>query len=263
MITIHQENKLAFLQPRESKFYPQDNNPCFEEWFLDNYDPSLNKSDRIYLPILVTELNKIYIKNRRYRANIDAYFKELDKSKRYFMIVQHDDGVLFNMHGADIKLFGMGCKGDVQLPLVCQPHKYVFPESGRPIFASFVGSITHPIRQRLVDELKDKDGYFISTETTSLHSYCKIMSMSKYCYCPRGYGKTSFRIQEALQYGAIPIYISDEWLFKEGCVLIKNEGSRLACNGLDYEFLKTKILPDVFEKYYTYPAVANMIYENL
>ena len=248
-----------FLRPRETRFYPGDNNPCFEEWFLDNYDPSRNKSDRQYLPILVTELNK-QLRNRRTARKVDEYFQSLDKSKKYFLIVQHDDGVLFNLHGADVKIFGMGCKGDVQLPLVCQPHKYEFKENGRPIFASFIGSITHPIRERLVNELKGKDGYFISTERTSLESYCYIMSMSKFVLCPRGYGKTSFRIQEALQYGAIPIYISDEHLFSIGTIKINLSefNSTVATHSDDSE-----LAIRMFNEFYTYEAVANMIYENL
>ncbi len=262
MITLEKYSiDTDFLRPRESRFYPPDNNKCFEEWFLDNYDPSRNKSDRIFLPILTTELNKL-IRNRRTGRKVDEYFQNLDKKKKYAILCQHDDGVLFNMHGADVRVFGMGCKGDVQLPLVCQPHKYEFKEIGRPIFASFIGAITHPIRERMVKELKDKDGYFISTERTSLESYCKIMSMSKFALCPRGYGKTSFRIQEALQYGAIPVYISDEWLFKEGCVLVNPSGSRLSVDGLPYDILKQHTNGS-FEKYYTYSAVANMIYENL
>jgi hypothetical protein len=259
MITVKAENKLSFLQPRETKFYPPDNNPGFEEWFLDNYDESRNKSDRIYLPVLVTELNKLCLRNRKARILVDDFFRRLDKSKKYFMIVQHDDCVLFNMHGADVKIFGMGCKGDVQLPLVCQPHKYEFKETGRPIFASFIGSITHPIRQRLVDELQGRDGYFISTEHTSLHSYCYIMSMSKFALCPRGYGKTSFRIQEALQYGAIPIYISDEFLFTKGCHCFTDVEMAVKFIELHPEL---RLVQDFYENY-SYSAVENMIYENL
>ena len=249
-----------FLRPRETKHYPPDNEIPFEEWFLDNYDETRNKSDRIYLPILVTELNK-QLRNRKIARKVDEYFQNLDKSKKYFLIVQHDDGVLFNLHGADVKIFGMGCKGDVQLPLVCQPHKYEFKENGRPIFASFIGSITHPIRERLVKELQGKEGYFISTEPTSLHSYCYIMSMSKYVLCCRGYGKTSFRIQEALQYRAIPIYISDEFLFNEGCItcslddVIKESNDVFATDYPSYY--------DWYGNLYTFSAVANMIYENL
>lgn len=247
------------LQPRENKFYPPDNNPGFEEWFLDNYDPSRNNSDRIYLPVLVTELQKVTRKNLKWRMRVDEYFRSLDKSKKYFSIVQHDDGLVFNTYGLDIKLFGMGCKGDIQLPLVCQPHKYEFKETDRPIFASFIGSITHPIREQMVKELQGKDGYFISTELTSLHTYCYIMSQSKFALCPRGYGATSFRIQEALQYGAIPVYISDDFLFSQGCyTVIPTDVIKLKWDVSSPEMCK-----EIFNKYYTYEAVANMIYENL
>lgn len=263
MITLTKyKTDTDFLRPRESRPYPPDNSPPFEEWFLDNYDETRNKSDYVYLPILVTELNKLYIRNKKVRWAVDAYFKELDKSKKYFLIVQHDDGVLFNCHGANIKVFGMGCKGDIQLPLVCQPHKYEFKENGRPIFASFIGSITHPIRKRLVEELKGKDGYFISTEPTSLESYCYIMSMSKFVLCPRGYGKSSFRIQEALQYGAIPVYISDEYLKLPDMweYMISDNVERISDNKLYYFQMNGKV---AYKEYFTYSAVANMIYENL
>jgi len=254
-----------FMRPRESRPYPPDNSPPFEEWFLDNYNQSRNKSDRILLPILTTELNKQYLRNKRLRRDVDNYFRELDKSKKYFLIVQHDDGVLFNLHGADVKIFGMGCKGDVQLPLVCQPHKYKFMETDRPIFASFIGSITHPIRQKLVDELKDRHGYLISTEATSLHLYCWILSKSKFVLCPRGYGKTSFRIQEALQYGAIPIYLSDEFLYSIGCIkAVSIEGIIAFLNAARETIEEDHYLnQQTFNQHYTYEAVSNMIYENL
>jgi hypothetical protein len=266
MITIHQENRLSFLQPRETRPYPSDNSSCFEEWFLDNYQSERNKSDRVYLPILATELNKRIKKDRRLARAVDDYFRHLDRKHKYFIIVQHDDGIKFNTWGIDLKVFGMGCKGDVQLPLVCQPHKYEFKETGRPIFASFIGSITHPIREQMVKELQGKEGYFISTEHTSLHSYCYIISQSKFVLCPRGYGATSFRIQEALQYGAQPIYISDNYLmgnYYNGSVardvhdavfLMSKEYNQTDCSGQ---------MKALFNKYYTFSAVANMIYENL
>lgn len=269
MITLTKEKKETdFLRPRETKFYPSDNNPSFEEWFLDNYDESRNKSDYVYLPILVTELNKLYIRNNKTRWAVDAYFKELDKSKKYFLIVQHDDGVLFNCHGANIKVFGMGCKGDIQLPLVCQPHKYEFKENGRPIFASFIGSITHPIRKRLVEELKGKDGYFISTEPTSLESYCYIMSMSKFVLCYRGYGLTSFRIGEALQYGATPVYVSSDGFlipsgFEGSMILAKDTYEAIQLMSITEPINSVCANKKTFENCFTYEAVANKIYEEL
>lgn len=245
---------MNFMQPRETRFYPSDNSPCFEEWFLDQKKP---ETERIYLPVLFTELTKRLERKRFLRPQVDDWFKNLDKTKKYYAIVQHDDGITFNLHGADVKIFGMGCKGDVQLPLVCQPHKYEFKECGRPIFASFIGSITHPIRERMVKELKGKEGYYISTESTGLESYCYIMSMSKFVLCPRGYGKTSFRIQEALQYGAIPVYISDEHLYTKGTF---KTNEIVLPEYWEYDQFACKFL---FKRDYTYSAVANMIYENI
>jgi len=70
--------------------------------------------------------------------------------------------------------------------------------------ASFVGSITHPIRK----ELQDMYGS-IFTFTKSL-DWKKIIEQSEFSLCPRGYGATSFRLYEAIQLGSIPIYVWDE-----------------------------------------------------
>lgn len=249
--------------PKQLKPYPVDNETPFEEWFYKNYQPERNKSGRVYLPIQWTAFycNNKHGRDRKAMNRLQLFINSLDRGKKYFSICQYDDGILNDVSHFDILKFGMGCKGDVQLPLVCQPHKYEFKETGRPIFASFIGSITHPIREQMVKELQGKEGYFISTEPTSLHSYCYIMSQSKYVICCRGYGFSSFRIQESLQYGAKPIYLSNEFLFSEGCV-VGNEINKI-------DFLKEFSDPnpvkcyEAFNKFYTYEAVANRIYENL
>lgn len=253
--------------PKQLKPYPADNFEPFEEWFFKNYQPERNLSDRIYLPIQWTAFycNNKHGRDKRFMKALQFYLNHhLDRNKKYFCVCQYDDRILNDVSHLDLKVFGMGCKGDVQLPLVCQPHKYEFKETGRPIFASFIGSITHPIREQMVKELQGKDGYFISTEPTSLHSYCYIMSQSKFVLCPRGYGKTSFRIMEALQYGAIPVYISDEFLFNEGAYEIDScedlERFLLSLFVSNYEGVPGK---NIFNKHYTYEAVASRIYENL
>jgi hypothetical protein len=107
-----------------------------------------------------------------------------------------------------------GPRIDYPLPMLCTPHKFNFaiPEK-KTYIASFIGSYTHPLRATMVDQLKDKEGYYISTRHHDLREYCQVMSQSKYALCPRGYGQSSFRIQEAIDFGAIPIYISDEHIF--------------------------------------------------
>jgi len=250
----------AEFRPHQIKNYPQDNFLAFEEWFGQNYDPSRNKSDREYLPVYWTSYycNKKHGRDENALLMLQLFLDKLDRRKNYFTVVQYDDGILNNLVNLDLKIFGMGCKGDVQLPLVCQPHKYEFKENGRPIFASFIGSITHPIREQMVKELQGKEGYFISTEPTSLETYCYIMSQSKFVLCPRGYGKTSFRICEAFQYRAIPIYMSDEFLFKTGCII--NTPDEFYSFDRDFIFNEPN---GIYKNYYTYESVANQIYANL
>jgi hypothetical protein len=266
MITLQQINVPAEFRSHQIKNYPQDNFEPFEEWFGANYDESRNKSDRAYLPIYWTSFygNNRHGREKRSMKRLQFFLDHhIDRSKKYFTICQNDDSILNNISHLDIKVFGMGCKsseGTAQLPLVCQPHKYEFKETGRPIFASFIGSITHPIRQKLVDELQGKEGYFISTEPTSLHSYCYIMSQSQHVLAPRGYGATSFRIMEALQYGAIPVYwTEDDQLFGKGC-LTAGEFYAFKDKWSEGQVKHSKM---IFEQHYAYSAVANRIYENL
>ena len=55
------------------------------------------------------------------------------------------------------------------------------------------------------------------------------MGDSVFALCPRGYGKTSYRMYEAIQLGIIPVYIyDDEWLpykdflnWSDFCVMIQ------------------------------------------
>ena len=72
----------------------------------------------------------------------------------------------------------------------------------------------------MVKILENKPNMFIVTNewTNQIKEenqllYLNVMSKSRFTLAPRGYGKTSFRLYEALRLGSIPIYIYDElWL---------------------------------------------------
>lgn len=194
--------------------YPPDNGVTFEMWYFKNYTYKDDR-ERIYLPIQWTALycNNGY-GNGPIIKTIQKFIDELDKTKKYYTIVQYDDGILNNIKALDIKVIAMsGPRIDFAIPMLCTPHKFNFkPGDKRDIFASFIGSLTHPIRAAMVDQLKDKEGYYVTTKQHNLYDYCKILARSKYALCPRGYGQSSFRIQEAIDMGAIPVYISDEFV---------------------------------------------------
>lgn len=196
------------FRPHIKVDYPEGNNPIFEEWFYQNCDYEN------YLPVFWTSyfVNNAYGKNLRAKKDLQQFVNSLDKSKQYFTIVQYDDGPLVKLP-INIKVFAMsGPRIDYPLPLICQPHKYQFNEK-RDIFCNFIGRLTHHIRRDLMNVLQGKSGYLTSSNIIPTEQFCKILSKSIFTLCPRGYGQTSFRICEALQYGSIPVYISDEFIF--------------------------------------------------
>lgn len=92
---------------------------------------------------------------------------------------------------------------------------------------SFMGARSHKTRDHLL-ELIHPSAYVEDTSHTQFFDYSKardeqriqmqkqrfqeIMLRSKFVLCPRGVGASSFRLQEALTVGRVPVIISDEWV---------------------------------------------------
>lgn len=204
------------FQPKQHARYPEDNSHEFERWFRDNtsMDELVNKS-RTYLPIFWTAYwcNNGYGRKEKNKNRLQRFVDTIPRTKKYFTICQYDDGCMVDFKDLDIKIFGMsGGRIDYPIPLLCMPHKFEFPGIEKDIFCSFVGGDTHPIRRELVKQLEGKEGYYVTMKKHTLQDYCKILARSVFALCPRGYGKSSFRISEAIHYGAIPVYVSDEFI---------------------------------------------------
>lgn len=189
--------------------YPDGNKPVFEEWFNGWY--AEENAPREYLGINWTSyyVNNSYGHNKKAIDKLQHYLNGLP-DKKYFTVLQYDDGILNDLSRFDIKVFGSGGgRIDFPIPLICHPHGR--QENGRDIFCNFVGSLTHQIRRDLVRKKYTKD-YCISTAHHDIKSFCNILSRSIFTLCPRGYGATSFRICEALEQGSIPVYVSDRFI---------------------------------------------------
>lgn len=206
--------------------YPPGNDEIFEQWLTHNCDhPD-------YLPINWCGyfVNNNYGKARIPMQNLQRFVNGLDKNKKWWTVTQYDLGILTDISGLNIKVFGSGGgRIDFPIPLICKPHGR--QENERTIFANFIGSITHPLRKEIVDILPGGD-YYVSTDQHPINSFCDALSRSIYTICPRGFGLTSFRICEALEQGSIPVYISDEFIipgnidFNEYGVLIPSDQVR-------------------------------------
>lgn len=252
--------------------YPPNNKQVFEEWFFHNYQ--FNENERVYLPIFWTSyyVNHKYGKDMKALRNLQQFIDGLDRSKKYYTILQYDDGILNDISKLDIKVFGSGGgRIDYPIPLVTMPHPYKF-EGEKDTFCSFAGSITHPIRAALFGVYSGK--YKMVREFMPIKDYCELMHKSTFAMVPRGYGKTSFRICEALQFGAIPIYVSDEFIipghkdFNEYGVLIHSDQINeiddiLKSISVDQIVSKQEAGKRIYEEMFTFSGCRQLILDNL
>lgn len=261
------------FQPRQKKEYPQGNRHPFEEWFFDNYEGG---ASREYLPIFWTSY---YCQNGYGKEpnSIKELQKFLDRlpQKKWFAIVQYDDGILNDLSKLDIKVFAMsGERIDYPLPLICWPSDRI-RQRNRRFKVSFVGRPTHWIREELLENRRlIRDGWIITANKFRKHEYMDIMCESVFTLCPRGYGRTSFRIQEAIECGSIPVYIGDRFIIPHG-VNFDTYGVTVTPDRINNlpeiiaeisdEEIKQKqgMLKEVFEKYYSYEGVKKLMLENL
>ena len=153
----------------------------------------------------------------------------LPRDRKYWTVVQYDDGPMVDFP-FDCKVFAAGGKPDnaVAIPLVSDPLPIV-PDLPKNLFCSMMCRInTHPIREKLIKALVNKE---VVINEIYGPEYAKVIQGSKFTICPRGYGKTSFRLYEAIQLGTIPVYVSEEfWLpysdkldWNSFCVLIEEK----------------------------------------
>lgn len=121
-------------------------------------------------------------------------------------------------------------RNQIIIPLLSSNHliesnNEMKPKINREILASFIGDVhVHPIREKMMEvivnemknnELKNDKMKNIEVYEGNYRSendqnkFKELMQRSVFALCPRGYGNTSYRIVEAMQFGAIPVYISD------------------------------------------------------
>lgn len=202
------------FRPHIKVEYPKHNRLIFEEWY---YREVINRPeyDREYLPIFWTSyfVNHKYGEDKRKVMELQDYVNSLDRSKKYFTVLQYDNGPMVDFKDLDIKVFGSGGgRIDSPIALLTAPHPFQFKPEKRH-FCSFAGSNTHPIREELYKKYNTK---YVFRSSLPIKEYCQLMAQSIFALSPRGYGLTSFRICEALQMGSVPVYVSDEHIIPFG-----------------------------------------------
>ena len=215
------QNKIDehFLRWRPNPQYPI-YPPYHEGLYLEDTFYKLFKdnniiSNRFYIPVFWTTC---YCDGKT--EGLQNALRLLNPNLKYFTVAQHDDAIREILPPDTICFNAGGNGGGIPIPLVCSPIKEELKPKfdKRDIFCSFVGSITHPIRALLYNLFGNKY-YFSAKQHTpavsqsDLDNFLNITSRSIFSLCPRGYGKSSFRLYEVMQLGSIPVFIYDEkWI---------------------------------------------------
>ena len=182
------------------------------------------QTELVYIPIYWTNLqNHPGFSKEKYNIVLQHAFHTMPPNTRYVTVVQHDDGPLLTVP-KDTIIFG-ACTGTIPLPLIYEDvtnRLMQTPRQPKDQLASFVGTITHPIRSDLIQLLKNRSDVSFQIQSTWTPSvsedaaeiFLKETIRSKFCLAPRGYGRSSFRFFEAMQLDTIPVYFWDdeEWL---------------------------------------------------
>lgn len=190
--------------------YPPDNHILFEEYFYDHYPYLPGETSREYLPVFWNgyHVGHQFGENRNAVAKLQEFIDSLPRTKKYFCLHQFDLGTMVDFKDLDILCMGMsGGRIDYPLPLLCAPHKLNVGVH-KNLFANFIGRNTHPIRQKLLQNFSGR-GIYVSDIPHALRQFMEIVGRSVYTLCPRGFGRSSFRLMEALEVGSIPVYIAE------------------------------------------------------
>jgi hypothetical protein len=260
----------SIYQPPTVLIYPPYNKMIFEEYAM----PHVN------LPILWTNFYISRNFGNSDMSDLQQFLDSLDRSKKYFTILQYDDGILQDLRDLDILIFSGGGYRDspekyYPIPLICMPSPDTNKNKVRDILCSFIGVIQgrHPIREK-IKNLYDK--VFIIREAIGYDIFIDIMERSVFSLCPRGYGLTSFRICESLQHGSIPIYIydtpwipwKDEFDFNDiGILMHEDEIDNIkdVINSKSEEDIAIykKNGEKIYEEYFTYDGCLNNIIKKI
>ena len=251
------DNNLFFCDNKET-YPPFKNGFYLEEYFIRKYNKVSPNTKRTYIPFPWTNFqieNWFQKRKTEMQLQLNQWIKNNKNDNGYFTIVQYDDGCLLDLPENTI-VYGC-CSGDIPIPLIYEDRNDLLMSKKihntfeqKNILCSFVGTLTHHLRNKMIDVLRNNKDFVFETDQNwspcvSLDKQNKFVETtcnSKFVLCPRGYGRNSFRFYEVLKLGSIPIYVWDdiEWLPYKKDVLDYNKFC-ISINIKELHTLKNKL----------------------
>jgi hypothetical protein len=220
-----------FHSPSPHIYPPFKNGLYLEEYFYQYFKNNLDKFTNInlvYIPVFWTNLQvspHFESKKEYYNIYLKELYNQLPPNTRFFTVVQYDDSVILSIPKNTL-IFG-ACSGHVPLPLIYEDKNKILENSNKNyngiknILCSFVGALTHDVRNKVIIQYSNNNKFFIYTkpwevsmDENTRNNFINITLQSEFTLCPRGYGRSSFRFFESIILESIPIYIYNDinWL---------------------------------------------------
>ncbi len=207
------------LRPPSHK-YAGYTGPWIEDGFCDYWSRTAPRTKLYYLPIFWTDIywhvqtqRWLPAQEERYRREIEAALrKRIEPAGSYFTVLEYDHMIWeWDRFPRNVIVFSAGGWGDVPVPLLLRSPAFSSPP--KDIRVSFMGRLDG------YSNVTGVRGKMKSVMQGHAHlgqgpHWRDIMRRSVFSLCPRGLGRASFRLYEALSVGSIPIHIWDdvEWL---------------------------------------------------
>lgn len=196
--------------------------PWLEDLWMDMIDEpyeSFGPFVPLFVPWVGIWVVENYQHNRYYMKQLKLILALLDPSYLYITISFNDDGI----DGGDTNqtllppnLLVISGGGNGHIPAFIylgktKPSDFAIADSYK-YDLMFLGSITHPARQIMIDNYTTYlgDRFYYGERTDWKEMYMT----SKFIAAPRGHGRNSFRLSEVLLSGFVPVYVYTDivWL---------------------------------------------------
>lgn len=192
--------------------------PWLEDYWIDRFSGRNTSEFGVFVPLFVPWL-KLWLSQRDWYFGFLEHFGGLVLPSFVYVTVSQNANGIEGRDGrllpSNVLIVSAGGKGHVPFPLFAKILRPTWSLSQMPSKYDlvFMGSIqTHALRRSLTNSLRRCLGhrFFVGKGGYWKERYLE----SRAVLCPRGYGRTSFRLFETLQLGLVPIYVYDDlcWL---------------------------------------------------
>ncbi len=201
----------------------------FAHWLKDSwlFEDRQSEADWDYLPIF---WNRYYINNSWGEGGLDDLQDEIlrlvSRNRSTFTVCEYDIHAMqpqLDLCGMLVFIGSRRGERGIDVPLLCTEHPYA--PRDRSWLASFCGNAgTYAARTEMVEQFDGREGVKIKDAQKGTEYFRNLMLESYIGLAPRGQGAQSYRFYEAMNLGAVPLYISDidcrpfkQWIDWDSC----------------------------------------------